>query len=35
MVLKRRGEGVVAVPLEDLPTLTADEVREVLERVRR
>src|SRR4051812_37518474 len=35
MVLKRRGKGVVAVPQEELPVLTADTVRETLERVRR
>lgn len=35
MTLKRRGKGVVAVPKEELPALTADEVRDTLERVRR
>jgi AbrB family looped-hinge helix DNA binding protein len=35
MKLKRRGKGVVAVPRNKLPPLTADEVRETLERVRR
>lgn len=35
MGLKRRGKGVVAVPEEELPALTADEVRDTLERVRR
>ncbi len=35
MVLKRRGKGVVAVPEEELPALSADEVRDTLERVRR
>lgn len=35
MRLTRRGRGVVAVPADDLPPLTADEVRETLERVRR
>ena len=35
MVLKRRGKGVVAVPEGDLPKLTAHEVRDTLERVRR
>ena len=35
MTLKRRGKGVVAVPDEDLPALTADAVRDTLERVRR
>jgi AbrB family looped-hinge helix DNA binding protein len=33
--LKRRGKGLVAVPDEKLPPLTAEEVRETLERVRR
>jgi AbrB family looped-hinge helix DNA binding protein len=35
MQLKKRGKGVVAVPDEELPMLTADQVRETLERVRR
>jgi AbrB family looped-hinge helix DNA binding protein len=35
MQLKKRGRGVVAVPEETLPALTAEQVREVLERVRR
>ncbi len=35
MQLKKRGRGVVAVPEDGLPPLTADEVRETLERVRR
>lgn len=35
MVLKRRGKGVVAVPEGALPPLTAEEVRDTLERVRR
>ena len=35
MVLKRKGKGVVAVPQHKLPTLTAVQVRETLERVRR
>lgn len=35
MHLKKRGKGVVAVPESELPTLTADMVRETLERVRR
>ena len=35
MRLEKRGKGVVAVPKGDLPSLTADEVREALERVRR
>ena len=35
MSLKKRGKGVVAVPEAELPPLTADEVRETLEKVRR
>lgn len=35
MTLQRRGKGVVAVPDESLPALSADKVRETLERVRR
>jgi AbrB family looped-hinge helix DNA binding protein len=35
MTLKKRGKGVVAVPATDLPPLTADLVRETLERLRR
>jgi AbrB family looped-hinge helix DNA binding protein len=35
MRLKRRGKGVVAVPDAELPPLTAEEVRDTLERVRR
>ena len=35
MRLERRGKGVVAVPAEKLPALTAEQVRETLERVRR
>lgn len=35
MHLKKRGKGPVAVPEEALPLLTADQVRETLERVRR
>ena len=35
MRLAKRGKGVVAVPDEKLPPLTADEVRDTLERVRR
>ena len=35
MKLKRRGKGVVAVPDKELPTLSVDEVRQTLERVRR
>ncbi|MFH1604401.1 MAG: AbrB/MazE/SpoVT family DNA-binding domain-containing protein [Pseudomonadota bacterium] len=33
--LKKRGRGVVAVPDAVLPALTADQVRDTLERVRR
>ena len=35
MQLKRRGKGIVAVPDAELPALTADMVRETLERIRR
>ena len=35
MRLKKRGKGVVAVPDAELPALTAEEVRDSLERVRR
>jgi AbrB family looped-hinge helix DNA binding protein len=35
MQLAKRGKGVVAVPEAELPTLTADQVRETLERIRR
>jgi AbrB family looped-hinge helix DNA binding protein len=35
MTLKKRGKGVVAVPETDLPPLTADLVRETLERLHR
>jgi len=35
MTLKKRGKGVVAVPADALPPLTAEQVRETLERVRR
>jgi AbrB family looped-hinge helix DNA binding protein len=35
MALKRRGKGLVAVPDTEVPALTADEVRDTLERVRR
>ena len=35
MVLKRRGKGVIAVPGESLPPLTAELVRETMERIRR
>jgi len=33
--LQKRGKGVVAVPDAELPPLTAEHVRETLERVRR
>jgi AbrB family looped-hinge helix DNA binding protein len=35
MRLERRGDAVVAVPLEPLPPLTANQVRETLEQIRR
>lgn len=35
MKLKKRGKGVVAVPQQELPELSAEQVRETLERVRR
>ncbi len=35
MRLERRRAGLVAVPEEELPTLTAEAVRDTLERVRR
>jgi AbrB family looped-hinge helix DNA binding protein len=35
MRLEKRGKGVVAVPEEELPALTAEQVRETLERTRR
>lgn len=35
MRLEKRGKGMVAVAKGELPPLTADEVRETLERVRR
>ena len=35
MSLRRRGKGVVAVPETELPKLTAEAVRETLERIRR
>ena len=35
MRLKKRGKGVVAVPDAKLPALTAEQVRDALERVRR
>ena len=35
MRLKKRGKGIVAVPDAELPLLTAELVRETLERVRR
>jgi AbrB family looped-hinge helix DNA binding protein len=33
--LKKRGKGVVAVPSAELPVLTAEQVRDTLERIRR
>lgn len=33
--LLKRGKGVVAVPATNLPKLTADQVRETIERIRR
>lgn len=35
MRLKKRGKGVVAIPDAELPPLTAEQVRDTLERVRR
>jgi AbrB family looped-hinge helix DNA binding protein len=35
MRLEKRGKGVVAVPETELPALTAEQVRETLERTRR
>ena len=35
MQLRKRGKGVVAVPESELPPLTAEQVRDTLERVRR
>ena len=35
MSLKKRGKGQVAVPDKELPPLTAEQVRDTLERVRR
>ena len=35
MKLQKRGKGVVAIASADLPELTAEQVREALERVRR
>jgi AbrB family looped-hinge helix DNA binding protein len=35
MQLKKRGKGVVAVPNDELPALTAEQVRETLESIRR
>ena len=35
MKLQKRGKDVVAIPEVELPTLTAEEVREALERIRR
>jgi AbrB family looped-hinge helix DNA binding protein len=35
MTLQKRGKGVVAVPEKDLPPLTAEQVRDTVERIRR
>jgi AbrB family looped-hinge helix DNA binding protein len=35
MRLRKRGKGLVAVPDGELPALTAEQVRDTLERVRR
>jgi AbrB family looped-hinge helix DNA binding protein len=35
MQLQKRGKGVVAVPQKDLPLLSAEKVRETVDRVRR
>jgi len=35
MRLRKRGKGVVAVPQAKLPSLTAEQVRDALERIRR
>lgn len=35
MQLKKRGKGLVAIPEAKLPPLTAEQVRDTLERVRR
>ena len=35
MKLAKRGKGVVAIPVSKLPPLTADQVRQTLERTRR
>ncbi len=35
MQLKKRGKGLVAIPQTTLPPLTAEQVRDTLERVRR
>lgn len=35
MTLRKRGKDVFAVPDVELPTLTANEVRDTLERIRR
>lgn len=35
MTLQKRGKDVVAIPDIELPTLTANEVRETLEQIRR
>jgi hypothetical protein len=35
MQLRTHGKGVIAVPDGELPALTAEQVREMLERIRR
>lgn len=35
MTLQKHGKGVVAIPETELPTLSAAEVRDTLERIRR
>lgn len=35
MRLKKKGKGLVAVPDNELPALTAEQVRDTLDRVRR
>jgi bifunctional DNA-binding transcriptional regulator/antitoxin component of YhaV-PrlF toxin-antitoxin module len=35
MTLQKRGKAVVAIPEVELPTLTAEAVRETLEQIRR
>jgi AbrB family looped-hinge helix DNA binding protein len=35
VTLKKRGKGVVAIPATKMPALSAEQVRETLERIRR